>query len=112
MYSCITLRCSHIAPAVWKMDGWMIQPRALSSVQMQEFIRRTTHIVHYGYSNSHCAYIDCTLLRCIAGLIMSLNNVHYCFGLHYKWLSLQIVPYLRLYWVIWTQTEFELKGWI
>jgi len=44
------LRCSHIGPAVWKMDRWMIQLRAPSSGQMWQFIRQLCLSVHYGYS--------------------------------------------------------------
>jgi len=35
-YTCMILRCSHIGPAIWKMNGWMIQLRAWSSGQRND----------------------------------------------------------------------------
>jgi len=45
-----------------------------------------------------CVYIGCTLIIAVQRGIKLVHsvNVHYDFGHHYKWLSPQIMPYLRV----------------
>jgi len=58
----MTLRCSHIGPAVWKMNGWMIQ--------------LWCHLlVRWLYTHYYGALWDC---------MSAFDNVHYGFGHHYK----------------------------
>jgi len=39
----MTSCCTYIGPAVWKMDGWMIQLQMPFPGDMQEFIQNDHH---------------------------------------------------------------------
>ncbi len=67
-----------------KINEWMIQLRSPSSGEMQEFIRCVTLTVHYGDSLA----VECTSVV--------IENIHYGFEHHLKWLSPQIVHFLRV----------------
>ncbi len=78
-----------------KINEWMIKLWAPSSGETREFIRHATLTVHYGVSLAvECTSVVHSLLQYIVGLNECTRE--HGFDHHLKWLSPQIMHYLRV----------------